>query len=84
MDERISTTAVMDDDGRAWGPTEVAHFLRISVRGLQDVRAEDPTFPAPRRVGRKLRWCPDVVRGWVRGEDAVVKPQPNRRGRGRV
>ena len=84
MDESTSTTPAADGDGRTWGPPQVAHFLRISERGLWDLRAEDPTFPKPRRVGRQLRWCPDVVRAWVRGEDAVVEPKPKRRGHGRV
>ena len=63
----------------AWGPTDVAKFLNISIRHLSVVRVTDETFPEPRMLGNLPRWAAPVVIGWLAHEDA--KPKRSRAGR---
>jgi len=70
----VSTQLI--DAPRAWSPDDVATYLGISRRHLDDIRAEDDTFPAPRRLGRLPRWTPDVIRAWV--DAAAAQPEPVR------
>jgi hypothetical protein len=72
---------------KAWGPKHIAHYLDVSERHVRDIRRQDDTFPAPRMVGSKPRWCPNVVQRWVAdGGSPVlpVTPQKMRKGAGRV
>ena len=72
---------------KAWGPKHIAHYLDISERHVRDIRREDDTFPTPRMVGSKPRWCPDLVRRWVADGGSPVPPatqQKKRKGAGRV
>lgn len=71
----------------AWGPKHIALYLDISERHFRDVRREDPSFPAPRMVGNRPRWCDTVVRRWVAdgGSSApTAAPKQKRKGAGRV
>ncbi|NPC42670.1 hypothetical protein [Nocardioides sp. zg-1230] len=43
-------------------------MLGISVRHLDDVRAEDETFPEPKMLGRSPRWAPSAIRRWMDGD----------------
>lgn len=63
-------------DARAWSPDDVATYLGISRRHLDDIRGEDTTFPAPRMLGRLPRWNPEVVIAWV--TLAAEQPEPVR------
>lgn len=46
-------------------PNGLAEMLRISERHLTDVRHEDPTFPAPKMLGKLPRWSPTAIRRWM-------------------
>jgi hypothetical protein len=63
----------------AWDPTDVARYLKISIRHLSVVRIVDETFPEPQMLGSLPRWAPPVVMGWLAREDA--KPKRSRAGR---
>lgn len=67
----------------AWAKRDVAAFLGVSVRTVENLVGSDPTFPAPRYVGRLPRWNPETVRAWL---DHVPpkRPTPKRRGHGRI
>ena len=67
----------------AWGPEQVAQYLRISVRHLHDLRAEDPTFPQARMLGRAPRWEPGVVRDWLAAGTPQDRATSARRSRSR-
>lgn len=56
---------------RAWGPEEVAHYLRISPRHLNDIRAEDPAFPAPPMLGTLPPWSPKRIQAWLDDEPVL-------------
>jgi len=43
---------------------EVANELRCSPRKLDDLNARG-LLPAPRRIGRSVRWSRDEIRAWV-------------------
>jgi predicted DNA-binding transcriptional regulator AlpA len=49
----------------AWDTQQVAHYLRVSERHIRNLRGKDASFPTPRKVGNRPRWCPDSVRRWV-------------------
>ncbi len=80
-----NTTRPPDD--RSWGPKQIAFYLDISERHLFDVRREDTSFPVPRMVGSKPRWCPGVIQRWVADGGSPVPPatpRTKRKGTGRV
>jgi predicted DNA-binding transcriptional regulator AlpA len=52
---------------RLWTTQEVAEFLGVPVTTLHRWRY-DGTGPDAFRVGRHLRYDPDVVRCWLRDE----------------
>ena len=52
---------------RLWTTQEVAAFLGVPVKTLHRWRY-DRIGPAAFRVGRHLRYDPDVVRRWLRDE----------------
>lgn len=58
----------------AWGPDEVAAYLLISVRKLNELRADDRTFPAPRMIGSLPRWSPLAVAAWLADADPTTAP----------
>jgi predicted DNA-binding transcriptional regulator AlpA len=68
----------------------LADYLRVSLGHLDDCRAEDPTFPAPRMLGTLPRWSPAVIDAWIAGASSrldPVQPAPvmaRRRGEHRV
>ena len=57
----------------AWGPKDVAAYLKISIRLLSVLRVMDDTFPAPRMIGRLPRWSAPAVIAWLANEDAKPK-----------
>jgi hypothetical protein len=75
-------------DNTAWGPKHIAIYRDVSERHVRDIRREDETFPAPRMVGSRPRWCPDAVRRWVADGGSTRPPAgptgPKRKGPGRV
>ncbi|MBD8608851.1 hypothetical protein IFT73_18495 [Aeromicrobium sp. CFBP 8757] len=50
---------------RVVGPAGAAEVLEISPRTLDNVRDNDPTFPAPRYIGRLPRWTVSTLLAWV-------------------
>ena len=50
-----------------WTVTEVAEFLRVPVETLYTWRKRKYGPPAA-RLGRHLRYDPEAVRSWVRGQ----------------
>jgi predicted DNA-binding transcriptional regulator AlpA len=50
---------------RVVGPVGAAEVLEISLRTLDNVRDNDPTFPAPRYIGRLPRWTVSTLLAWV-------------------
>jgi Helix-turn-helix domain len=50
--------------GRLWSAKDVADFLRVPISTLHQWRYLG-TGPAAFRVGKHLRYDPDVVRRWV-------------------
>ena len=58
----------------ACGQEHIAHHLDVTERHIRDIRREAETFPAPREVGTKLRWDPDVIRRWVAERDVFWQP----------
>lgn len=69
-----NATAAQSAHDRAWDRQDVAHYLRISIRQLSDLRHEDPTFPAPRMVGTKPIWVPRTIETWVE-QPALPRPR---------
>jgi hypothetical protein len=69
---------------RAWGRDEVAHYLRICVRQLTDLRREDPSFPSPRMIGRRPLWAPGDVSAWLSCPAPQVAAVTTRRRTARV
>ena len=57
----------------AWGPKDVAKFLKISIRHLSVLRVMDDTFPDPRMIGQLPRWAAPAVMAWLAHEDAKPK-----------
>ena len=49
----------------AWDTQQVARYLNVSERHIRNLRKKDASFPGPRMVGRRPRWCPVAVRRWV-------------------
>jgi predicted DNA-binding transcriptional regulator AlpA len=85
----MTTTTRIPAEETAWDQTDVAHYLKASVRHVFDVRREDPSFPRPVQVGRSLRWSPRAVPDWLERGGAVEtpdasKPAKKRKGAGRV
>lgn len=80
MSTAIADEAVTED--HAWDRFDVATYLRICVRQLADLRRDDPTFPAPRMVGRKPIWAPRSITTWVEKPAVESAPpaRPKRRG----
>jgi predicted DNA-binding transcriptional regulator AlpA len=81
------TKAVPPED-RAWTVTDVAYFLKVSVRHVYNLRTSDRTFPEPVKVGTALRWPPRAVPSWLECGGAVLPPNTSspkqRKGAGRV
>lgn len=67
----------------AWGPDQVAAYLRISRRHLTELRATDPTFPKPRMLGSLPRWRPGAVIRWLDPDPAPPAPPAPAPGTGR-
>lgn len=67
---------------------EVAAYLGVSTRTVINLQEKDPTFPAPRYVGRLPRWCPHRIQEWVAeggsAPEEAPPVAPRRRGRGRI
>ena len=55
-------------DDRMWTPQDVSAYLGVPVATLYQWRRTG-YGPRARRVGKHLRWRPDVVRAWVDGSD---------------
>jgi hypothetical protein len=76
----MSNNTTRPPDDTSWGPKRIAHYLDASERHIRDIRREDETFAAPRMIGSKPRWSPDVIRRWVAeggGPDpAAGRPHP--------
>ena len=63
-----------------WTITDVAAYLKVSVRTARDLVAR-PGFPPRIRVSPQVhRWEPDAVRAWVKVRQDVAVDRP-RRGR---
>lgn len=45
----------------AWAIDDVAAYLGCEARTVRRLLATDPTFPPPRKVGRRLLWAAAVV-----------------------
>jgi predicted DNA-binding transcriptional regulator AlpA len=59
----------------AWGPREVAQYLRISPRSVHEMVGNQPNFPPPVVLGpRTFRWHPDAVRDWFRSQHESRPP----------
>ena len=56
---------------------QVATTLAISLRGLDNLRTNDRSFPAPVRVGSLLRWRPTDLEVWLERKTAGT-PVPGR------
>jgi predicted DNA-binding transcriptional regulator AlpA len=50
----MTTTKTVPPTDQAWTTTDVAEFLRVSVRHVYNLRTTDATFPQPVPVGRAL------------------------------
>jgi predicted DNA-binding transcriptional regulator AlpA len=74
-----ATPLLQPDHAVAWTPDDVAAYLRISLRHLNDVRAEDPGFPAPRMIGSLPRWHASAIAEWL--ATAAEAPSPTSRAR---
>lgn len=60
-----SSVVVVDP---VWTEENIAAYLQCSTAAVSAIRAEDPSFPEPRRVRPRLpRWDPEEVRRWFRG-----------------
>jgi hypothetical protein len=59
-----SSTDELPRCDRLWTTKEVSDFLGVPVATLHQWRHAG-TGPAAFRVGRHLRWDPDVVRRWL-------------------
>ena len=66
----------------AWTLDDVAAFLGCNPRTVRRLLAEDPTFPAPRQVGRRLLWAPGALPGWLeRAGEQTASPSARSRAR---
>lgn len=66
----------------AWTIDDVAAYLGCEARTVRRLLATDPTFPPPRKVGRRLLWAPGVVPAWLEASTPATREQPAR-GRSR-
>ncbi len=60
-------------------PDDIATKLRCSRSYVGTLASSDPTFPAPRKLGRLLRWPESEIDAWItgRGGDTVqTRPAP--------
>lgn len=85
----MDTTTRVPAEETAWDQTDVARYLKVSVRHVFDVRREDRSFPQPVQVGRSLRWSARAVPDWLERGGTVEtpdapKPAKHRKGAGRV
>lgn len=55
-------------DERMWTPEDVSAFLQVPVQTLYQWRRKG-VGPRARRVGKHLRWHPEVVRAWFDSQD---------------
>lgn len=67
----------------AWTLDDVAAYLGCTARTVRRLLAEDPTFPQPRQVGRRLLWAPTVVPRWLE-RTGETRAAPKARSRGRA
>jgi excisionase family DNA binding protein len=67
MARRIAKMRPVPTCDRLWTTKEVAEFLGVPVTTLHRWRY-DGVGPDAFRVGRHLRYDPDVVRAWLRDE----------------
>lgn len=77
MTEPTPTTA---SHPTAWTLDDVAAYLGCEARTVRRLVATDPTFPPPRKVGRRLLWAPSVVPAWLEASTpaAPERPAPRR------
>ena len=68
----------------AWSKSDVALFLGVTTRTVEKVLCSDPSFPAPRYVGRLPRWSAGRIQAWVHEAPAKPAPAIPRRGNGRI
>ena len=61
----LDTQSRVNLDAELWTTAEIAEFLRLSVKHVQDRVTHDPTFPKARRVMGSRRWVAQEIREWV-------------------
>lgn len=62
-----TSPAPVDADDRAWDLHDVAAYLKTSPETVKNLVQEDPDFPQPVPISKRLvRWHPQVVRDWLR------------------
>lgn len=60
---------------------EVAEILRVAVKTVYQWRSRRPPYgPEPIKVGKYLRWKPEVVQAWIDAQQPESKVTPIRRG----
>jgi predicted DNA-binding transcriptional regulator AlpA len=70
--------------GRAWTREDLASYLQCSVRTVDEIRTEDPSFPRPTYIRPAMpRWRPTEVVAWFNGvtpAEQVGRPAGRRSG----
>lgn len=73
----VASTVEDMDMVRMLDAEDVADKLRCSRSHLNNVLANDPTFPRPRRLGRLIRWPEAAIDDWINGRGATVQSRPS-------
>lgn len=67
--------------GRLLSVEEVADLLGVAVQTIYQWRARRPQYgPAAMKVGKYLRWKPEVVQAWIDAQQPDANVTPIRRG----
>lgn len=66
-----------------WSATELAVFLGLSPRTIQNLASTKPDRLPPRvRMMSRLRWAPGVCHAWAQSNSTLAKPSKGGRPRG--
>lgn len=78
----MPTTSEVPPELTAIGPKVVAKMLGISVRHLNAIRGDDPSFPPARMCGSLPRWHPLDILEWLRKPASIDRPNRGGNARG--
>lgn len=64
----MAPTRTHEQDRTLWSIEDAAAYLQLPIKTLYQWRSKE-YGPPSHRVGRHVRYIPDEVRTWVKGQD---------------